>query len=155
MRKKSAAKPSRWFPCLVGSEMSDNGFKSKVLQSLTWDGETFMDAEGISHRSVRDYIGIELLGFCGCGCPDAAVVYVRDALAGIKAVKDSGWTEEAWRARDAQYASEGERYFVWYRLDDLGLTEHGGSVPGWLTEKGEDWLLALDEALADEREASW
>lgn len=29
-------------------------------------------------------------------------------------------------------------------MDDLGLTEHGSSVPGWLTEKGESFLLLAD-----------
>jgi hypothetical protein len=36
-------------------------------------------------------------------------------------------------------------YALLYVLDEAELTEHGSSVPGWLTEKGKAWLQQYRE----------
>jgi len=36
-------------------------------------------------------------------------------------------------------------YFMWYWFDKEELTEHGGSVPGWLTKKGLGMLNKLNK----------
>lgn len=38
---------------------------------------------------------------------------------------------------------------MWYWLDNKGYTEHGGSVPGWLTEEGWKLLEDLEELMAE------
>jgi hypothetical protein len=97
----------------------------------------------------------EALGFCGCGCPEDAFAYV---LGGLRLIhnppplpdpRDSG--EEFRAAVDARFAayavhhgSDGAMYFFWYWCDAEGLTDHGSSVPGWLTEKGERLLAMLE-----------
>lgn len=128
--------------------MSENKYTSKLLSALKWNGEYLEDAEGVSHSSGSEYMS-HLLGFCGCGCPEAALSYVRSALLGIKRVKDCAYSGEAFASLRDQYRDDGERYFLWYRLDDLRLTEHGGAVPGWLTPKGVEWLDALNELHAE------
>jgi hypothetical protein len=95
--------------------------------------------------------------FCGCGAPEAAAQYIRDGLQAYvdlwRAIRASpSMSDEArvaWRRFEAHWPDAGQRYFFWYWLDANGLTEHGGSVPGWLTDKGEDYLAALNIALED------
>ena len=92
-----------------------------------------------------------MLGFCGCGRPTDAATYIRDVLIHIDNGmridhKNNGY--EKWAARGRELGSDGALYFTYYVLDEKGFTEHGGSVPGWLTPKGQellDWLKALPE----------
>lgn len=96
------------------------------------------------------------LGFCGCGSNEVALTFVRDMLAHLAVKWDVGGDREAWegwcrryRDREARLfgGNVGASYFAYYRLDDLRLTEHGGSVPGWPTEDGHQLLAALVELL--------
>ena len=93
-----------------------------------------------------------LLGFCDCGAPDSAMKYVRDALQLVDDRKKKLWegeiTYEQWREYvGAVLQSEGAEYFMWYWLNEKGFTEHGVSVPGWLTPDGEEMLSDLNEYL--------
>jgi len=91
---------------------------------------------------VHDQIITEL-GFCGCGRPEDALRFLRDLLAEIGREGDA---ENRWkRISDAAGGQQkpGMDYFVFYQLDHLGLTDHGGSVPGWLSDRGEAWLAFL------------
>jgi hypothetical protein len=90
--------------------------------------------------------------FCGCGMPADVVEYVYKSLLVI---------DEDWKRKDKQshditypifvaacndlYKSDGEKYFMWYWLDNQGYTEHGGGVPGWLTNEGKEVLKELSE----------
>lgn len=117
--------------------------KDEAGDYVSEDGVSLGDASG----ALR-----ELFGFCGCGCPDAALAYVRDAM---RLVAMRG--PEAFEARSKWYKSvkqpaidalfhgnRGAEYFMWYMLDSKELTEHGGSVPGWLTPLGESVLFDLN-----------
>lgn len=91
-----------------------------------------------------------VLGFCGCGMPEEAAQYVRAILehidAGMRLPRDG---YEKWAAHGETIGSKGALYFAYYVLDDKGFIEHGGAVPGWLTEKGKR-LLEMLRALPDE-----
>lgn len=93
--------------------------------------------------------------FCGCGLPESAAVYIRDGMQafvdlwGVIEARPAAEHRAAWQAFYAYWPDEGARYFFWYWLDSRRLTEHGGSVPGWLTDEGTDYLAALAEALAE------
>lgn len=109
------------------------------------DGCTSFDLEGFL---------VEQLGFCGCGAPDEALKYVQGGLQLLSDLKELVWTKKIdYKERDTRlrafFGSVGAEYFFWYRLDDLGLTEHGGQVPGWLTEEGEDMLADLKELYSE------
>lgn len=119
------------------------------------DGEAAYD-------TFAEYIWFEKLKFCGCGIPDET----RDAL-----IKSTRALRECWAVIRSQEGKEGEQarsdawkklradidttwndpdlrlYLTWYILDIAGLTEHGGSVPGWLTPEGERFA---DEKLSTE-----
>lgn len=48
------------------------------------------------------------------------------------------------------FGSGGAAMFFYYFLDTKDLTDHGGSVPGWLNEKGDALLDELTEFLENE-----
>lgn len=88
------------------------------------------------------------LNIYGCGYQDHAVRFLRDVLLLIdkrqKIDKNTDYKFETWEAEEKKFFPViGSETFCYYFLDNLGLTEHGGSVPGWLTGKGRDILNAL------------
>lgn len=115
-----------------------------------------VDAKGVRHLSRDAYIEM-LLGFCGCGAPEAAREYVRERMRLVYDFHDQQETQSALallrNGEAALFQSPGERYFFWYWLDEKGYSEHGGSVPGWLTREGKVMLAALEWLKAQEAAA--
>lgn len=107
----------------------------------------YLDENGVSHRSKKRYLQIEVLGFCGCGDPDSAMLLVRDILKLIKEEKE--YSEEITKA----LPTDGVYYFVLYMLCDRGLIEHGSIVcRSWLTDKGEEVLSDIEWCLENEKD---
>lgn len=104
------------------------------------------------HDDAVSVIG-EMLGFCGCGSNESAMEFVRDALQLVKERHLSSH-EEAWKIilekQNTLFHNDNIMFFTWYWLDDKGLTEHGSSVPGWLTNKGKEILDDLNEILKED-----
>lgn len=80
---------------------------------------------------------------CGCGDPDSAVALVHDTLDWMRRRRAADFTP-VHPGIEEIISDERARWFLFYRLDMLNLTEHGGSVPGWLTPFGEQVLDALN-----------
>lgn len=123
------------------------------IRDYLQDDGTYKDSEGCSHDNAEDFL-CSILGFCGCGQPEAALEHVRQSLRIIHDLKEKVWekteTYDSWNARmRALMHTNGIEYFTYFFLDDKGFLEHGGSVPGWLTPEGEDMLADLDEWAAD------
>jgi len=114
------------------------------------DGE--YEYDGCYYSELLKVLQCGILDFCGCGLPETTVKYVRDGLKIIKqrenANSEKEWEE--WRkiAKD-YFKTKGAEYFFYYVMDKLELIEHGSSVPGWLTEKGEQFIKLADIALSD------
>ena len=84
--------------------------------------------------------------FCGCGSPEAAWATIYHLLA-LHPLYDS---QDELQER---YPELGSRMLMLGRLDELGLTEHGGTIEGgWLTKKGEQVKAALKRERADDFE---
>lgn len=122
----------------------------KIDQFLQPDGTYTMPIDGVpcTFETATDLYG-DLLGFCGCGDHESALQHVLGALRLVKKIKDDVWSkkttfDEFHVEEDAYFGNRGVKYFTWYFLSDKKLIEHGGSVPGWLTEKGEDYLHDLE-----------
>lgn len=110
----------------------------------------YYDQNECYYEDAESFISNGILGFCGCGMPDAALEYVRKALQIVDDLKQLVWkkkiTYEQWEERKKEvFVNDGAEYFMWYFLDNKKLTEHGGSVPGWLTKKGIELLADLTE----------
>lgn len=92
--------------------------------------------------------------FCGCGDPEGALRYVLGALKLLKTqaelcsmAADKDWHNN-WEKMQAErlkyFQSSWAETFAWYMLTNLGMIKHGGSIPGWLTEKGERVVMMLE-----------
>lgn len=128
-----------------------------------------VDPTGCHHEGPADAVA-SYLGFCGCGMPEEALKYVRDRLR----LLDAAWTEpgsasvkdvvanyfgenperkQRWKDIYDAFKDHGEFYFFWYWADTMGITEHGGSVPGWLTDHGKKVLADLNSLNLDTENA--
>jgi len=93
------------------------------------------------------------LGFCCCGNPEDNLKYVRNGLHHINEMHnmdDDKMSFEEWTEKGLEiFGSRKAEYFFYYWADKEGLTEHGGSVPGWLDTKGHELLENLNIILED------
>lgn len=102
-------------------------------------------------QDVETSIQVGLLGFCSCGRPEENLLYIHKGLNLIIEVGPYGRDEyEKWYADHLDrvikhFGSLDSAYFFYYWADKEGFTEHGGSVPGWLTDKGRDLLKLLGD----------
>lgn len=111
---------------------------------------SYIGPDCCTYRDAEDFLITGIMGFCGCGFPDQALQHIRDVLQLIHELKSLIWdnklTTDQWYARELKvFGSVGAAYFTYYVFDNLKLTEHGGSVPGWLTQKGIDLLNDINE----------
>ena len=103
------------------------------------DNDPYFVLDGVTYNSMEDLVETGLLKFCGCGRPGDAVKYVGRALELINQRRELDY-EAYVELEEKIFPVEGASYFMYYWLDNMELTEHGGSVPGWLTEKGKQVL---------------
>lgn len=117
----------------------------------TEDGVYVDEENGVEFDTAGEFIleWIGLFGFCGCGFPEDALEFLRQALAHVKMRADENVTFEAVKQDELSvFGSQGCAYFMYYVLDKAELTEHGGCVPGWLTKEGKELLEDLEELKA-------
>lgn len=114
---------------------------------------SYYDEDGCCYETAEDFYQSRSFNFCGCGSPDKNLEYIRDGLAHIDKTQPENisreeyhkWYDEWKKEGHEIFGNEKARYFFFYWADMLELTEHGGSVPGWLTEKGRETLADLRE----------
>ncbi len=96
----------------------------------------------------------DILGFCQCGMPENAQKFLTNVLEFLEwrrnkhcgSYEGKEWDQYCKEIDDERkriFGSNGQYWFICYVLDWLGLVEHGGAVPGWLSEKGQDLLNKL------------
>lgn len=80
---------------------------------------------------------------CGCGEPEYVLALLQNVLTMLDRSYGREWNEKGeWFGAWRQY-NPAMHYLALYVLSALGLEEHGGSVPGWITAKGKVILEAL------------
>lgn len=107
--------------------------------------------EGCHYDNAEQLIQSGILGFCECGIPDRNLKYI---LGGLRLINEKGpsdlyewkqWWVSHQSKISAHFGTKEAEYFFYYWADKEELTEHGGSVPGWLTSSGDDLLQMLEE----------
>lgn len=107
------------------------------------DGDFSYGEDDLWAQSFGDAI-MGTIGFCPCGQPGLALDYIRKGLKTIDRSPDQTYDE--WRQSvNNHFKSPQEEYFFYYWADKEHLTDHGGSVPGWLTDKGKSVLKLIEE----------
>jgi len=118
--------------------------------SQTPDGRWLLGED--EYGSETSLLQIGVFDCCACGMPEENLEYILGALELISDLgpenktpfgHDNEWSTW-WDKHQADilkhHGSEKAAYFFYYWADNQKLTEHGGSVPGWLTDKGEEVL---------------
>tara|TARA_Y100000310_G_scaffold299375_1_gene334191 strand:+ start:3278 stop:3688 length:411 start_codon:yes stop_codon:yes gene_type:complete len=105
----------------------------------------YKDKKGCVYDTAEDFIITGILGYCGCGMPDESLMYIRKILRLIHSLHVEEYDPNQWKELDQFFSSEGEKYTMFYMLEKLELTEHGGCVPGWVTDKGIELLEDLEK----------
>lgn len=118
--------------------------------------------DGCDYEEAADVLQSGVLGFCGCGCPEKNLEYIRQALEIIDDPRPK-WSDEhkSWEAWwpihkekvRAHFGNDQSAYFFYYWAAKNDLTEHGGSVPGWLSDKGRTLLKLLNQQRDAESES--
>ncbi len=107
----------------------------------------FTDKDGIEYDTLPQYLQSGVLEFCGCGRPGNNLNYIRKGLAILRDFYDTESInyDEFKKLVDDLYHDSDNAYFFWYWCDKEGYTEHGSSLPGWLTDEGQKLLSQLEE----------
>lgn len=108
----------------------------------TPDGD-YLDAEGTTFDTAEDLL-CNMVGYCGCGDPEAALKYLAKVLHYISIRFNIDPTESE-KLESLLFPVPGSMWHTYYMLDDKELTEHGSSVPGWLTDKGREIMEDIQE----------
>jgi hypothetical protein len=128
------------------------------------DGYYYYDIDGAAYDNVKDFILNGIFGFCGCGLPEKVILYIRDALQlmydrkeeeeyivrmDIKEnLEQSSIRYAEWNKKAKElFKSDSAEQLMWYVLDKADLLEHGGCVPGWITNEGIGLLGDLNELI--------
>ena len=100
----------------------------------------YIDQNGVSYQSKKNYLQTEILHFCGCGDPDSVMIYVKEFLEKLE--------KEDWgNHEDLPYM------FLSYWADHEELSEHGSNVCySWLTDKGRELLKDIKWCLKNEQD---
>jgi hypothetical protein len=107
------------------------------------DDDSIVSESGCNYESLQDFIHTDIFGFCGCGMSEDVDSLIYNILT-ILNIQNS-LTFKEYKARLEMYLpTDALQYFMFYWLDFKGFTKHGGSVPGWLSDKGHELLNLLD-----------
>lgn len=117
----------------------------------------FIGPDGCHYDTEREAAHYGLLGMCGCGSPEDAFNFCREALACFdrRGCHDTPPTREWIRADEAltllvKNKPEEAAHVLAHLFNHLELLEHGGNVGGsWLTENGER-IVDMGDASEDE-----
>jgi len=121
------------------------------IEQFFKNGE-YITPDECHYDNEEELLQCGVFGFCGCGLPEDNLKYIRDGLHHINnlrlQVHTKKCTFENWKKDGIEiFGNKSAEYFFYYWADTQELSEHGGSVPGWLTEKGEQILNDLDALL--------
>lgn len=86
-----------------------------------------------TQEHMKEAILEQVFGFCGCGQTDRAIDTLYDYLCIVGKKYDGHYNPNKF---DPISTNPGTVTLLHYVMYNAGMTEHGGSVPGWLTDDG-------------------
>ena len=98
------------------------------------------------HEDAESLLQCGMLKQCGCGNPENNIRLVARVLRHLSNRREYVWndnhemTYDDWVAAGREIASDDVLNFIYYTIDELELTEHGGSIPGWPTKEGYEFM---------------
>lgn len=133
----------------------------------TFDVGGYEDEKGHHYDTLGELLQEGILGFCGCGNPEQNLLLIHQLLTkhedGQK--KRSGLPyqeghvlfcmQEEELKKFAQDNWEGLLRFFWYVMAEKNITNHGGSIPGWVEDRNfmdalEKWKIEYEKGNSDE-----
>ena len=85
-----------------------------------------------------------VLGLCGCGSTVDSLKYLRDILLAINTPHGTLIREDVDAWNELLLTGDiGAQFVQYHLLEIMGLTEHGGCAPGWLSDLGKLFLHEL------------
>ena len=100
--------------------------------------EHFDEDDGTSEM-LQDNIW-SALDLCGCGNHALTLEFISEGMRILKITddddSDEGWTRKWEEQKKFESKYQGGALLLWYFLTNMGFAEHGGSIPGWLTDSG-------------------
>ena len=132
--------------------MSVEPLRERLEHYACADGDGYTGPDGCFYEDVTGLVQCGILDSCMCGRPEQNIQYVLGGFELIAEKRPNGGREDwdAWyqdyvKRCVAHFGNDAAEYFFWYWTDSAGYTEHGGSVPGWLTGEGEKLIGLLRE----------
>jgi hypothetical protein len=104
-------------------------------------------------QSIEDALMNKYTNYCTCGDPKAALIFMASVIRFVEDKREMDTGERETREKEL-FPVEGSSYFIYYALSELDLLEHGGSVPGWTTEKGIHFMEDVESVYSQDEEES-
>ncbi len=104
----------------------------------------YIDKDECHTETLEDFLQSSCLGFCCCGSPEENLKYIQKGLKMIE-LRITDDYDTFWKDSDRHFGNRVASNFFFYWADKEELTEHGGLIPGWLTDKGKELLGLLEE----------
>lgn len=121
----------------------------------------YVAENGAEWDDLETFVLEGIMGFCGCGQPWAVNDLIHQGLQHIQNLtelrdKTNFSNPESKKTWDVEYkeweeqglklfGAKGSEVLFYYVLDKANLTDHGGSVPGWLSPLGQEILTELNK----------
>ncbi len=127
-----------------------NNFKDNIYAS-------YQIPDGVYVEDLEELLNCSVLNHCGCGCNQSNLELIYHLLKYQKELFDNDYknykkSQEKLIFYIKSHAEE-VLQFIWYQLNELEILEHGGSIPGWLSDKGKHFFDLLEQyILAKENE---
>jgi hypothetical protein len=121
----------------------------KIIERIKQkDKDEIFEDDSCKELSIIKYFYYWKLNWCGCGTPYEAVETVGKFLRCMKEKEVEARGNMMKKAFGVKNVYDNKLLLcLAYTMDAAGFTEHGSSIGwAWLTQDGEDFLYAIDEA---------
>lgn len=119
------------------------------LDALRKAGGSY-ELDEVEYETAVDVLHQGVLEFCGCGAPRDNLAWIADGLRIVLDYGSPALPYEQWKKKALDWAgNEDSLQFFFYWADSMGLTEHGGCIPGWLDAPGKGLLADIEQALKE------